>query len=126
MFENGSAAMESRLPYYMAYPMPLIYDDSRIERQDLDYMKSMYPDLAKKVLPYVDDECERMMYEGSVIYDEYPDQLQIRLLCNRVYDKVKRAGIEDEIHLKEVIQILVFHEIFRRRCEHRKFRRKYY
>ena len=118
--------MEPRLPYYMAYPMPLIYDDSRIERQDLDYMKSMYPDLAKKVLPYVDDECERMMYEGSVIYDEYPDQLQIRLLCNRVYDKVKRAGIEDEIHLKEVIQILVFHEIFRRRCEQRKFRRKYY
>ena len=115
MFENGSAVMEPRLPYYMAYPMPLIYDDSRIERQDLDYMKSMYPDLAKKVLPYVDDECERMMYEGSVIYDEYPDQLQIRLLCNRVYDKVKRAGIEDEIHLKEVIQILVFHEIFRRR-----------
>ena len=93
---------------------------------DIKIPTYLYPDLAKKVLPYVDDECERMMYEGSVIYDEYPDQLQIRLLCNRVYDKVKRAGIEDEIHLKEVIQILVFHEIFRRRCEHRKFRRKYY
>ena len=118
--------MEPRLPYYMAYPMPFIYDDSRIERRDLDYMKSMYPDLAKKVLPYVEEECERMMYDGSMIYDEYPDQLQIRLMCNRVCDKVKKSGIEDEIHLKEMIQVLVFQELFRLRCEHRKFRRKYY
>lgn len=110
----------------MAYPMPLIYDDTRIERQDFDYMKSMYPDLAKKVLPHVEDECERMAYEGSVIYDEYPDQLQIRLMCNRVYDKVRKSGIKDEAHLKEMIQVLVFHELFRRRCEHRKYRRKYY
>ena len=43
--------MDPRLPYYMAYPMPLIYDDSRIERQDFEYMKSMYPELAKKVIP---------------------------------------------------------------------------
>lgn len=118
--------MDPRLPYYMAYPMPMFYDDNRIERQDLDYMKSMYPDLAKKVLPYVEDECERMRYEGSMIYDEYPDQLQIRLMCNRVYDKVIQSGMEEDIHLKDMIQVLVFHELFQCRCNHRKFRRKYY
>ncbi len=118
--------MSQHLPYYMAYPMPLIYDDSRMERQDLEYMKSMYPDLAKKILPYVEDECERFMYDGSMIYDEYPDQLQIRLMCNRVYDKVIQSGMEDHLHLKEMIQVLVFQELFRRRCEYRKFRRKYY
>ena len=118
--------MDPRLPYYMAYPMPLLYDDSRIEKRDLEYMKCMYPELAKKVLLYVEDECERMTYDGSVIYDEYPDQLQIRLMCNRVYDKVKQSGVDDEPHLKDLIQILVFHELFQRRCEHRKCRRKYY
>ena len=118
--------MEARLPYYMAYPMPLLYDDSSIERQDLEYMKSMYPDLAKRVMIYVEDECEKMMYDGSMIYDEYPDQLQIRLMCNRVYDKVIQSGMEDDLHLKEMIQILVFHELFHRRCEYRRFRRKYY
>ena len=118
--------MSQHLPYYMAYPMPLLYDDSRIERQDLEYMKSMYPDLAKRVMIYVEDECEKMMYDGSMIYDEYPDQLQIRLMCNRVYDKVIQSGMEDDLHLKEMIQILVFHELFRRRCEYRRFRRKYY
>lgn len=68
--------MDYRLPYYMAYPMPLQYDDDRIEQRDLDYMKSMYPETAKRILPYVEDECDRMAYEGSVVYDEYPDQLQ--------------------------------------------------
>ena len=27
--------MDDRLPYYMAYPMPLLYDDDRIARRDL-------------------------------------------------------------------------------------------
>ncbi|CUQ58247.1 Uncharacterised protein [Dorea longicatena] len=32
--------MNSKLPYYMAYPMPLAYDDERMERRDYEYMKS--------------------------------------------------------------------------------------
>ena len=31
--------MNQKLPYYMAYPMPLAYDDERVERMDLEYMK---------------------------------------------------------------------------------------
>ena len=118
--------MDYRLPYYMAYPMPLQYDDDRVERLDFDYMKSMYPQLAKKVLPLVEDECDRMCYEGSMIYDEYPDQLQIRLMSNRVYDKVKDMEDVSGENLKEMIQLMLFHEIFRLRGEHRKRRRKFY
>lgn len=118
--------MDYRLPYYMAYPAPFQYDDDKVERLDFDYMKSMYPQLAKKILPLVEEECERMDYEGSVIYDEYPDQLQIRLMCNRVYDKVK--DMEEIVidNLKEMIQLMLFQEIFRCRCEHRRKRRKFY
>ena len=88
--------MDSKLPYYMAYPMPLLYDDDKIEKRDFEYMKSMYPMTAKKILPYVEDECDRMEYTGSVIYDEYPDQLQIHMMCNRVYDKVKDMADPEE------------------------------
>ena len=87
--------MDYRLPYYMAYPMPLQYDDERIERYDFEYMKSMYPQTAKKVLPYVEDECDRMEYEGSMMYDEYPDLLQLRLMCRRVYDRMMREEKEE-------------------------------
>lgn len=42
--------MENKLPFYMAYPVPLLYNDDRNARRDYDYMKSIYPDTAKRVL----------------------------------------------------------------------------
>ena len=68
--------MENKLPFYMAYPVPLLYNDDRNARRDYDYMKSIYPDTAKRVLPYMEEECDRMEYDGSMMYDEYPDRLQ--------------------------------------------------
>lgn len=73
--------MENKLPFYMAYPVPLLYNDDRNARRDYDYMKSIYPDTAKRVLPYMEEECDRMEYDGSMMYDEYPDRLQLRLMC---------------------------------------------
>ena len=82
--------MNKKLPYYMAYPLPLQYDDERRERMDYEYMKSLYPDMAKKILPYVEEECDRMEYKCSMMYDEYPDRLQLRMMCRRVYDNVMK------------------------------------
>ncbi len=129
--------MDYHLPYYMAYPMPLQYDDERIERRDFEYLKSMYPITVKQILPFVEDECERMSYEGSMIYDEYPDQLQIYLMCNRIYEKVKKQKPKDDLEMEmqtsrddkqlhDLIQILLFQELFRRRSHHRKNRRRFY
>lgn len=118
--------MDYRLPYYMAYPMPFQYDDERMQQRDFEYLKSMYPEMAKRLLPYVEEECDRMTYEGSMIFDEYPDQLQIRLMCNRVYEKAKQSEEFEEKHMKEMVQMLVFQELFQRRCERRRERKKFY
>ncbi len=125
------------MPYYMAYPMPLQYDDERVERRDYEYMQSMYPMAVKRILPYVEEECDRMSYEGSMIYDEYPDQLQIYMMCNRVYEKVKKQKLKDDVEmemqvsdhdewLKNLVQIMLFQELFRRRNNHRRSRRRFY
>ena len=110
--------------------MPLLYDDDKIEKRDFEYMKSLYPEMAKKVLPHVEEECDHMEYEGSVIYDEYPDQLQIRMMCNRIFYKVRdledEENAEKESWFKELIQIMLFHELHQRRCKHRRCRRKFY
>ena len=84
----GCENMGIKLPYYMAYPASVLFDDSKREEWDYEYLKSMYPELAKKILPYVEEECERMDYEESMIYDEYPDKLQLRLMCSRIYRKL--------------------------------------
>lgn len=80
--------MNPKLPYYMAYPMPLAFDDEWLERRDYEYMKSMYPDTAKRILPYVEEECDRCEHPYSMMYDEYPDRLQLRMMTNRIYQNV--------------------------------------
>ena len=128
--------------------MPLEYDDERKERQDVEYMKSMYPDEVKRILPFVEDECDRMEYEGSMIYDEYPDMLSVRMMCSRVCNRIKEIGLEDmeeteplddrmeaqqrnrrrgrDQNIREIVEVLLLHELMRRRTEHRRKRRQFY
>lgn len=118
--------MDNRLPYYMTYPMPLLYDDEKMVQRDLDYMKSIYPMAAKRLVPYIEEECDRMEYDGSMMFDEYPDQLQLRLMCRRIYD---RAAAEEENPgewLGNLIQVMTYQEICHRRRGHRNLRRKFY
>lgn len=118
--------MNNKLPYYMAYPMPLLYDDERMNRRDYDYMKSVYPKTAKRLIPYIEEECDRLEYDGSMMYDEYPDQLQLRLLCRRIYDKAKDGEENPGPWLNEMIQVMAYQELCQRRRERRVHRRKYY
>lgn len=139
--------MDYKLPYYMMYPMPFEYDDERKERQDMEYMRSMYPDMVKRILPFVEDECDRMEYEGSMMYDDYPDMLGIRMMCNRIYDRVNEMGIFEDEDMqmemqqrndrdrdrnrnrnrgRDIVEILLLNELLRRRNEHRRRRRRFY
>lgn len=141
--------MEHKLPYYMAYPMDLKeYGEEKRDRRDVEYMKSMYPMSAKKILPYVEEECDRMEYEGSMIYDEYPDRLLLYLMAGRIYDRMKegekkeiameiekeqvetqelkRKKKDREETLMDLVRILLYQEIVQRRCRHRRNCRHYY
>ena len=118
--------MDSKLPYYMTYPTPLLYDDERLDRRDFEYMKSLYPITAKRVLPYIEDECDRMEYDCSMMYDEYPDQLQMRMMASRVYDRAKEGEEKPGDWLRDLIQVMLYQEFYKRRSDHRKYRRKYY
>ena len=125
--EMGRVTMNSKLPYYMAYPMPLAYDDERMERRDYEYMKSLYPDTAKKVLPYVEEECDSNEYPCSMIYDEYPDRFLLRMMCNRIFDKVvSQEKLEPEDWLRNLIEVILYQELFKRRSDDRRNRRRFY
>ena len=118
--------MEKKIPYYMAYPMPLLFDDEKIERRDFEYMKSLYPDTAKRLLPYVEDECDRMEYDCSMMYDEYPDKLQLKLMGKRIYDRAKEKEKDPGEWLRDLIEVMLYQELYKRRCDRRKYSRKYW
>ena len=154
--------MDAKMPYYMAYPIPFSYDDERTERMDFEYMKSMYPDTAKRILPYVEEECDRMEYENSMVYDQCPDKLQLRLMSRRVYDNVRKhermffgdeedaglSGLDGDQEtgisgtarerehgrdgrckspsLRDFIEVMLYQELYKRRCDHRRRCRRFY
>ncbi len=118
--------MDSRLPFYIAYESPFVWDDERLNRRDYEYMKAAYPDTAKKLLPYIEEACDQMEYNGSILYDEYPDQLQIRLMCRRIYSRVNNEDDESKKWMMELIQLMFYHEMCQRRREYRGLKRRYY
>lgn len=127
--------MDQRLPFYMVYqPEWDIWSEENISRRDYEYMKSIYPDIAKRIMPYVEEECDRMEYSGSMMFDEYPDRLQLRLLCRRIYDKVKNGWMDEREKMEQsedqwiwdLIQVMTYQEILKRRKENRNYRRRYY
>ena len=118
--------MSLKLPYYMVYPMPLAYDEERVERRDYEYMKSLYPNTARKLIPFVEEECDRCECPCSMMYDEYPDRLQLRLMCRRIYDRAKDGEKEPGSWLQDLIEVMAYQELCRRRQEHRSIQRKFY
>lgn len=133
--------MDQKLPYYMAYPMTLDFEDERAERMDYEYLRSMYPEIPKTILPYVEEECDRMAYENSMIYDQYPDKLQLRLMCGRIcadikkHEKLSRNESMRELlndmeqggkWLRDLTEVMLYQELFRRRSGRRRSVRRFY
>lgn len=118
--------MDQRLPFYMAYQPEMFFDEEEMCRRDCEYMKSAYPDTAKRILPYVEAECDRMEYSGSMMHDEYPDHLQMWMMCRRIHEKVVKQEKNPGKWLMDFIQVMTYQEIVRRRSEHRYYRRRYY
>lgn len=110
------------LPFYMAYPMPLFYQEQDTVTRDLEYLQEMYPAEAKKYQKVIAGILDRLDYEGSMIYDEYPDKWQIYRLTQVVLDKLKQAEKaempqpeQDWDRITELVQVLLCGEIYKKR-----------
>lgn len=87
---------------------------------DRAYFGGLCPRKLKAIRDCVLKECDRMEYTGSLMYDECPDRLMLRLKCKKIYDEVLRqnAGVcpcSDEEFLKDTITIMFLNEIYLRR-----------
>ena len=95
--------------------------------RDIEYLKSLYPLEIKRMLSYVSEACDRLDYKNSPMYDEYPDRVSLRRLCSQVYEKefTEGTGEEEARWLEAAVEVLLYHEICRRRARRRDMRRKY-
>ena len=85
-------------PFFQAYPqIPLFpiygYDNSEEAEKDFDYMKQLYPRSSVKIQELIEEACDKLEYEGSIMFDEYPDRLQLALLANNIYHQVAPSAL---------------------------------
>ena len=92
--------MDLRLPYYMMYPIPYAFDEDKIQKRDREYLQN-----------------------------EYPDKLQLCLMCRRAYEQVmKQEKWEKETYtpeqIREIVEILMYQELMERRGKGRRQQEK--
>ncbi len=78
----------NKMPFYMAYPMQTVYMEEMEYARDMQKLKDMYPKEVRDIQEMVEDECDKMEYDGSLMFDESPDQLMLRQIMDRIYDAV--------------------------------------
>ena len=137
-------------PYFMQPDYAQVLEEQKMAERDLRMLQSMYPEAAKLLLPYIEEECDKMEYEGSTMYDEYPDPTTIQRLEQRIYEQTKdqlpemmvqtdqpqeqedilsmqyqgnRRGRGGRSWPNDLIRILLLQEMHHRRCRHRGCRR---
>ena len=131
------------MPFYMTYPMQNLYLTEMEYEKDMERMKELYPREVKRILDMVEEECDKMEYEGSLMFDEYPDRMMLEQITDRIAERMRGmenhmeasqrrdelppfrppVGISTRDDLRNLIGVLLNHEIYRRRCRHRRCNR---
>ncbi len=102
------------LPFYHAYPQYDNWnqlDEDRVV-QDLEYLQQTYPGEVRRCQRRIAEILDKYDYEGSMIYDEYPDRLSLFRIADTISTILEQ---EAEKVSKELIHVLVCNEIYKRR-----------
>ena len=84
------------VPYYMAFPVNDGWEAEEENQRDYEYIRQLYPEKMQHIMSVIEDECDKLEYEGSMMFDEYPDRLMLSRLCNKIYDRVQGQEVEME------------------------------
>lgn len=113
------------LPYYMTYQGPYGTRQEDTVIRDLEYLQQMYPEEVRKYQRRIAEILDKLDYEGSMIYDEYPDCCSLRHIVKGV---IRVLQLEEErestdyptppekwLWLENLVQVLLSDEIYKRR-----------
>ena len=123
--------------------------------RDIEYMKEMYPEEIRKMSMAVEEECDKLEYEGSPMLVMYPDKEEMRRVARKVFDDLSNSGLISDDYkagleegageaasqdppyvpygsgcvncvMRNIIEMLVCNEFCMRRDRHRRLRRRFY
>lgn len=99
-------------PFFMTLPgYPGRMDENEI-LNDLEYLQQTYPGEVRRCQRRIAEILDKYDYEGSMIYDEYPDRLSLFRIADTINTILEQ---EAEKVSKDLIHVLVCNEIYKRR-----------
>lgn len=148
-FEEFSQPMDDmenpQMPFYLPYPILLPFEQESMQDKDWKKMQSYYSKRAMRIQEKVNRECDRMEYDGSMMFDEYPDKFMMEHLCRKIEKEMQEEMKQEEMNggetsvarrmemqtmsrnqdtgLQDLIGVILFNEMYRRRCRRRQRRR---
>lgn len=94
-------AMSYTMPYGVPYScennMFLPAEEMNREmEEDMEYWMELYPAQVKRMQRFVEEECDRNDYDGSAMYDEFPDRVQLGRITDRIMEQMEKDGAFDD------------------------------
>lgn len=106
------------LPFYMTYPYlsgVKIIGEHDEYKEDMEYFETMYPFCMKYVLGEVRKTLKILNYEGSMLYDDYPDEADMYKIAEGIAVKMRQKDWQEEIADAEQcdqLEKMTKHELF--------------
>ena len=112
--------------------------------EDWMYMQQLYPNTARKLVPYIEDAADRLEYENSMMFDNYPDRIAVEQVVKEIIaviqenepalitmpeDTAASDRNEDQTWdscMEEMIQIMLLGEMHHRRWRYQQMNRRNY
>jgi hypothetical protein len=128
-------------PYRSPMGVPLLplygYDNSEDLDRDIKSITLLYPRAAMLLHPHILEECDKLEYDGSLMFDEYPDKVLTEQIVNRIYEKAKNLeeytqvtatnvseqNIYRQNYFRDIISLLLLNEFINRRRRYRSRKR---
>lgn len=64
-------------------------NDFDAAERDMEYLRELYPVAWRLLEREIDEECDKLEYEGSFMFDEYPDKVTLDRCIQRIYNRIK-------------------------------------
>ena len=110
------------VPFYKTLPFLDYYKNEDENAKDLAMTKEMYPADTLQYQSAVENRLDELEYEGSWIYDEYPDRQRLKAEADAIAGHFI-SGQSGGCFIKAVVGMIFNCELCRRRCRYRRYRR---
>lgn len=114
--------MDDIIRFRFMQPEYQLVDESELI-EDREYLQQLYPAKARLIMVLVEDECDKLEYEGSPMYARFPDRETTLQIARKIYNRVGCCGNDE--NLRHMIEVMVCDEIFVRRSRYKR-RRKFF